>query len=188
VEVLVVQIGLWVALSGSVVPFQPREAPAPLETNVKATFVYQFTRFAEWPAQAWPPEGAPRFNMCVVANDTFEDTLDRILIGETAAGRPLARVVPETPQEARTCHVLYLSGLDADQVRSWLDGVAGRPVLTVSDAADFLSLGGQILLVRDDNRVRFDVDLGAVRRHGVVLRSQLLRLARRVLTSADSQP
>ena len=69
-----------------------------------------------------------------------------------------------------------------------LGQVDGSPVLTVSDTPEFLKLGGQIVLVRENKRIRFDVNLPAVRKSGITLRAQLLRLARHVIVSLDGQP
>ena len=50
-------------------------------------------------------------------------------------------------------------------------------MLTISDVPDFAAQGGMIGLKLRADRVRFDINQGASRRAGLVLSSQLLKLA-----------
>jgi hypothetical protein len=97
------------------------------------------------------------------------------------AKRPITRTNPDTTDDARQCQILFIGRTDWDRGPGLLAAVQSAPVLTVSDEPDALARGAQILLVRDDNRVRFDVNLAAVRQSGITLRSSLLRLARRLV-------
>jgi hypothetical protein len=168
-----------VGLFQATAPAQQPEVP--LETQIKAAFVYQFSRYVDWPPGALPAASPAPFRVCVVADPAFTQTLDRILAGETAAGRPITRTNPDTTDDARQCQILFIGRTDWDRGPGLLAAVQSAPVLTVSDEPDALARGAQILLVRDDNRVRFDVNLAAVRQSGITLRSSLLRLARRLV-------
>jgi hypothetical protein len=50
-------------------------------------------------------------------------------------------------------------------------------LLTVSDAPDFAERGGMIQFVMDGNKVRFEVNVTNAERAGLVLRSELLKVA-----------
>ena len=158
------------------------------ETDVKATFVFQFSRYAEWPAATTAPHRQSPFTVCTVSDGAFDRSLDKVLEGETFAGRPMVRRVPESLQEARGCQILYIGDIEPERAKSLLASVEGQPVLTVGEAADFLKWGGQILLVRDGTRVRFDINLAAVHQSDIVLRSQLLRIARKVFPDRGRTP
>jgi len=159
-----------------------------LETDVKATFVFQFSRYAEWPAATTPAHQQSPFRVCTVSDGTFDRSLDKVLEGEMFAGRPMVRKVPDGPQETRGCQILYIGDIEPERAKSLLATVEGQPVLTVGEAADFLKWGGQIRLVRDGTRVRFDVNLTAARQNNIVLRSQLLRIARKVVDDRGKKP
>ena len=164
-----------------------RQSDVSLETQIKATFVYQFSRYVDWPTGTLPSAPTAPFRVCVVADPVFTQTIDRILAGETAMGRPIKRINPDTSQEARQCQILYIGRTDWDRGPSLLAAVQAAPVLTVSDEPESLARGGQILLVRDDNRIRFDVNLAAVRQSGITLRSSLLRLARKLVSGPPKE-
>jgi hypothetical protein len=155
-----------------------------LETDVKATFVYQFSRYAEWPSAIMSAHRQSPFTVCTVSDGPFDRSLDKVLDGEMFEGRPMVRKVPDNLLETRGCQMLYIGDIEPERVKALLASVDGQPVLTVGEAPDFLKWGGQILLVRDGDRVRFDINLAAVRQNNIVLRSQLIRVARNVIGRA----
>lgn len=58
-----------------------------------------------------------------------------------------------------------------------LRALGQTPVLTVSDAPGFVQAGGMIGLKLRGGRIGFDINHGAARATGLVLSSQLLKLA-----------
>lgn len=166
--------------AAAVPPGAQAQDGARFETDVKATFVFQFSRYAEWPAAAMAAHRQSPFKVCTVSDGAFDASLDKVLEGEVVAGRRMVRKVPDTLEEARGCQILYIGDIEPERVKALLASVEGQPVLTVGESPEFLKWGGQILLVRDDNRVRFDINLAAARQNNIVLRSQLLRIARHV--------
>ncbi len=76
---------------------------------------------------------------------------------------------------ARFCIVGDSQTADA---RAWLAAVRNAQVLTVADGA--LNDDTVIAFVRDDNRIRFDINRAAAARRGLNVSSKLLRLARQV--------
>ena len=55
------------------------------------------------------------------------------------------------------------------------------PILTIGDLPDYAQNGGMIALRAEGNRLRFDVNLAAVQRAGLVLSGQMVKLAGKVL-------
>ena len=58
-------------------------APAAAQTaaisKVKAAFLYNFAKFAEWPAETLPP--GQRLQLCVVGDDAVADALEETIRG-----------------------------------------------------------------------------------------------------------
>jgi hypothetical protein len=159
-----------------------------LETDVKATFVFQFSRYAEWPVDTTAAHRQLPFNVCTVSDGSFDRSLDKVLEGEMFAGRPMVHKVLDSLEETRGCQILYIGDIEPERTKALLASVEGQPVLTVGESPDFLKWGGQILLVRDGTRVRFDINLAAARQNNIVLRSQLLRIARHVVPNRGKRP
>lgn len=155
----------------------PPQRTGTAEDDVKATFLFNFTKFVDWPA---PPPGAEPFRVCVVAEPAFAASVDRIIAGETAEGRPLQRVTPTAPDAARTCQILFLGRSEAAHADRWMAAIRNTPVLIVGESPGFCNRGGHINFVVEGNHVRFDVNQDSASRAGLDISAQLLRVARHV--------
>jgi uncharacterized protein DUF4154 len=149
-----------------------------LEDDVKAVFLYNFTKFVDWPTFAFRTDDEA-FRVCALAEAAFVKTLRGVLEGETARGRPLQLVVPEANQIPQ-CHILFIGRSESTSVSKILPLTTGRPVLTVGEISKFLEQGGVVNFVVENDRVRFDVDLASAQRAGLGISSKLLRVARHV--------
>jgi hypothetical protein len=156
----------------------PAQSPPPsLENDVKAAFLYNFTKFVEWPAPSPPDEP---FRICALADQAFIAALDRTLADESVAGRQLVRAEARSEGIARRCAILYVGSGYAEQGAPLLAAVRDLPVLTVGEGSQFVKHGGGIGFLLENNRVRFDISLRAVQRSGLKVSSKLLRVARTV--------
>ena len=62
-------------------------------------------------------------------------------------------------------------------MRSILNRVAGRAVLTVGDSDQFVRAGGMVGLVRSGDEIEIEVNLPALRSRHLDMSSRLLKLA-----------
>ena len=146
-----------------------RAQEVPLEYQVKATYLYNFVKFIEWPGQPTGP-----LNICVAGRNPFGTVLDDLLVNETINGRPVrARVILE-PEAG--CQVVFVPAGAA--VTAYLRAARGAPILTVGEDSDFLDRGGMISLYRDNENVRFSINPAAAERAKLRISSRLLALAR----------
>jgi hypothetical protein len=153
-----------------------QSAQAP-EYEVKAAFLYNFVKFVDWPSQAFPAPSTP-FRVCVLGRDPFGDALQRIVQGKSVSGRSIFSTSLQFPTQARSCHILFVSRANPETLSLALEAIRDLPVLSVSESADFLRLGGMINFVLEQDRVRFEINLEAAERHHLKLSSKLLAVAR----------
>lgn len=147
--------------------------------TVKATYLYKFAPFVDWPdATAEFPSG--EFRICVVGSQTFRGMLDRAVQGHTIAGRPIVIQRFSTISGNPGCSVMFVSGPDAQSVAQTLALVRGSPVLTVTDGAQQPDESGIINFVTEDSRVRFEINAQAAAANRLTISSKLLSLATRV--------
>ncbi|HKH49985.1 MAG TPA: YfiR family protein [Thermoanaerobaculia bacterium] len=151
-----------------------------LEYQVKAAFLFNFTKFVEWPSDVFTSPGDP-VTVCVMGDDSFGESLDAVVQGETVNGRRLKVHRTRSPAELRACHMLFVPRSERRQ-SELLSSLRGAGILTVGDGDGFLSDGGIIRFVLDQNRVRFEINHAAAEANRLKLSSKLLRLARRVYT------
>lgn len=148
------------------------------EYAVKAAFLYNFTKFVEWPPSAFP-DGS--FRVCVLGDDPFGKSL-KDLTGEEVAGHKLQVLVFREHERVRTegCNVLFISRSERGRFPEILSAVQGSPVLTVADTRGFLDDGGVINFILEGSKVRFEINQQAAERAGIKISSKLMRLATRV--------
>jgi hypothetical protein len=148
------------------------------ERELKAAFLYNFAKFVDWPPAAFPDRSTP-VTLCTLGDDAVGASLAAVVKGETLNDRRLVVRRLRDPQEARDCHVLFVSPAEK-RVAQVLASLREAGVLTVGDGNDFLDQGGMIRLFLEQSRVRFDINLDAAERSHLTLSSKLLRLARAV--------
>jgi len=154
---------------------------APSEYQVKAVFLYNFSRFVEWPASAFAGPDAP-FVVGVFGHDPFGADLDEIVRGETAAGRPLIVRRVRTAAEAADCQILFIHQSEDKHIAEVVGALDHRSTLTVSDVDGAAQQGVMIRLVTEKGRVRLRVNVESARAAQLTISSNLLRSAEIVST------
>jgi hypothetical protein len=158
------------------------QGPARTESEVKAAYLYSFGRFVQWPTRA--DGAAARFTICVLGTDPFGPALDATVAGTTVRGRTVAvRRLPAVAA-ATDCDVIFISASEERQLAIILEHLKQADVLTVSDMTQFTERGGMIQFVTVANKVRFEINLSPARQAGLVLSSELLRVASAVRGAA----
>ena len=122
---------------------------------MKAAFLYNFTKFVEWPTSAFP-QPSTSFVVCAFADGAFRKELEQILHNEQVRGRPIA-IAPATLDDPRGCHLAYFAQGEEERQGRMLDAVRRSPVLTVGEGRRFLEQGGLIAFMLENDRVRFAV-------------------------------
>jgi hypothetical protein len=138
----------------------------------KAAFLLNFATFTEWPGLA---DGA--IAICVESDDDVAAALQSLGAKGTLDGRRVQVRVITPDQRPRGCHMLYLGARLPQETSGLIDSADGS-LLTVSDTARFAEGGGMIELFEDKGRIRFAVNVDAVRRSRLRVSSRVLGLAR----------
>jgi hypothetical protein len=103
-------------------------------------------------------------------------------MGGNINGKNLIAVRISHPDEALSCHILFISASEDGRLEEVLGTLGRAAVLTVSDMPRFTERGGMIQFTLQRKRVRFEVNLGVSADAGLLLSSDLLKLAIRVKT------
>lgn len=142
---------------------------------MKATYLYNFARFTEWPAGA--AANGDSFAICILGRDPFGGALDSTLAGETIDGKPVLAKRISQPQESAGCRIVFISGSEEARLKEILAAIDKSSVLTVSDMPQFSRRGGMIQFVLEGSRVRFEVNLTNAQNAGLTLSSELLKVS-----------
>lgn len=145
------------------------------EYVMKATYLYNFMVFSEWPPAGDIRGNADSLNLCVLGQDNFGSALDS-LEGKLVNGRKLAVVHLNSMSAFKKCHLLFITEKEAPNMQAIQSALGDAPVLTVADTP--AASGAAILLALDGKRLVFDVNLQRIKRIGINLSSKVLLLAR----------
>jgi len=170
------QVAQWLVCALVFVALQSPARAQSREYQLKAAFLFQFTKFVEWPEGSFASTNSPLV-IGILGENPFEGALERLVEGERVNGRPLILRQLEPDAAVDSVHVLFVARSEAGRAASLMRPLAGKPVLTVSDIEGFASRGGCAELFVDQNRIRFRVNPRTAGDARLSISSKLLRLA-----------
>lgn len=150
-----------------------------LEYRVKSAFLFNFTRFVQWPESYFSKTG-DIMSLCVIGDPVFYDILQDTVAGKRSQQKMLVVSRVTTRRELKDCHVVYFLGENSNTVDQWLRLLQSESVLTVGDSPQFVEAGGIIGFVIVDGKIRFDINLSQAAAVNIDVSSKLLNLARTV--------
>lgn len=152
------------------------QSDQPGEYEVKAAFLFNFTKFVEWPESSFQDAHSP-IVIGILGDDPFGPSLPRLVAGQKAQGRSIEITRYRRGDDLHRCHVLFISTSERPHTAQILAGLLDSGVLTVSDIDGFAASGGVLQFVMQENRVRFLVNLEAATQNKLRVSAKLLALA-----------
>jgi len=186
VHIRILAIGLCLLLTGSGV----RADSDDTALRLRAAFVLNFLKFAEWPVQT--QDGADALLIfAIVGSNGMTSVLRETLEGRTLDGRAIEVRTFSNPSRLTAgsihCHALYVEVSAHTNWRAVRIALEGRPVLTIAEMPGFCLEGGMLNLVQKEDRMRFEANPYAAGEAGVTLRAELLNLATIVETTKEAR-
>ena len=161
-----------VALTFGISLASAAHAETDFETKVKAAYLYQLTKFVDWPNL--PPDS---IRICVVGNDPVGGMLGE-LSNRQVKERPL-KIEVNAAIDLAICQVLFISRSE----RRWeniLGRLSGTSVLTVSDQDGFAQNGGVVGFYSEGGKIKLEINPAAARNANLKISSKLMELSRTV--------
>ena len=152
--------------------------------TMKAAFLYNFAKFANWPAVALAPRQPLR--LCIVGDNAVAEALALTIKGRKVDDRLLTVYVINADGPIHSCHLLYIGGREGKHADLLLYALKGTSIFTVSDGDRFAEMGGVAQLILENDRMRFAVNVDAAQRARLKISSKLLSLAKSSRTNPMS--
>jgi hypothetical protein len=166
---------LWIGNS----PSRGADADVPKEYQIKAAFLYNFTKFVEWPAQHFTTDSHP-IVIGVLGRNPFGEELEKIIKGRRGNGREIAIAFVETSADAVSADLVFVCVGEESRFEAMNAALCQAQVLTVGESPRFAQAGGIITFLREADKVRFAINLESAGRAGLKVSAQLLKLATEV--------
>ncbi len=167
------------------------------EYQIKAAFIYNFIKFVDWPKEKVAENNEP-VTIGIIGKDPFgnafapvkdkEDKGRKVLIKRfkpieelKKSGEKDKTLLEREIESLRKCHLLFICLSEEKSIKEIINLVKDHSVLTIGDVQGFLESGGIINFIMEEKKVRFEINMTAANRAKLKIRSQLLRLAKRVV-------
>ena len=146
---------------------------------VEAAFLRNFAHYVTWPPKAFS-ESQSEWHIGILGRDPFGGVLEEILTVKAEQGRDFVVFRAENLEDLPQCQIIYIAYNDAGRRRAVLNTLKDKPVLTVSEAADFLNDGGVIQFHVGD-RVSMSINLDQAKRSMLHIQTKMLEVASEIL-------
>ncbi|MBF0102072.1 MAG: YfiR family protein [Desulfobacterales bacterium] len=144
-----------------------------LESDVKANFIFYFSKFVNWPKNKLNP-ALKYIDLCVHDADSFAPHFSSLK--QKTVQKYELRLLPFS--DTHTCHLLYINTSDEVQIKALLKIIDKQPVLTIGESENFCELGGMIRFYKQNNKIRFEINMNAAMQANIEISSQLLKIAK----------
>jgi hypothetical protein len=166
------------------------------EYQIKAAFLYNFIKFVDWPNETSNSD-KPIIIGIIGKNpfgSAFEPMKDKpakerkVVVKEFKGLDELEKSSQmdksgKHPQieDIRGCNLLFICSSEKEKLKETIDLLKDCSILTVADMQGFLEAGGIVNFVIDENKIGFEINTAAAKQAKLEIRSNLLRLAKRVV-------
>src|ERR1700680_3201286 len=131
---------------------------SPIRYRTEANFLAHFASFVDWPDSAFLDRGAP-IHLCLFGAVDFGNSLTELTRDLMPKGRHIEVRSVKTPNQARTCHILFIGRDDAKKYPAILSPIRDLPILTVGETENFLDAGGIISFAFEET-LQIDINAG----------------------------
>ena len=145
------------------------------EHQLKAAYLYNITKFIQWPENAFQSKNDP-IRLCIIGKHFFENSL-KPLEKKSVASRNFELFYFENSSKATNCHISYLSTSQKNILQEELSLLESKSMMTISDIHAFAEQGGMIELRKQKNKIRMYINLQALSIKNLYLSSKLLELS-----------
>lgn len=143
---------------------------------VKATYLFRFASYVEWPAAA--PDQP--FVIGVFGAEDVAVHLERLTAGITISGRAAQVRRVRVDDDLDGVRILYVGPRVYRGARPLRQRAARLPILLVTDNLDGLTDGAVVNFIEVNRNLRFEISVDAADRAGLKIDSALLSVAARV--------
>ena len=173
------------------------------EYQIKAAFLYNFIKFVDWPEEKMADSNEPII-IGIIGKSPFGNAFEPLKAkkikgrsvvvkrfkgfeklkkssgkNETELGRKI--------EALRKCHLLFICSSEKKNLKEIINSVKDHSVLTIDGMEGFLEAGGIIKFLVEEKKIHFEINVTASKRAKLKIRSQLLRLAKKVVKEKPSK-
>lgn len=142
------------------------------ELKYQALFIYNFTRYIEW-----PDNNSNEFVIGVVGKSSIYNDLQNIAAGKRVGPKTIVIKKFAGSENISNCQVLFVSSDAVSLLSTNLTLFQKSNTLLVTDKYGSIKKGASINFVVNEGKQRFELSRNAITRTGLVVNTQLTDMA-----------
>lgn len=143
-------------------------------SKIKATFIYNFTKYIDWPDKY--KEG--NFVIGVLGTTSFYNDLTALLSTKTVGAQKFEIKSFSNPESVTgICHILFIPAANSAQLPDVLKKMKGKSTLIVTEKSGMAKQGSGINFVIENNKQRFELNKTNIEKYNMKVSSTLASLA-----------
>jgi hypothetical protein len=144
------------------------------EEKFKAIFIYNFTKYINWPSK--PGD----FIITVLGNDAIVGEIESIATKKTIGNLKIKVITINSPSDIGNCHIIYVSRGNADVLSKVAQKARELNILLITDKQNACSLGADINFINNGGKLTFEISKQNIENCGLQINSALLSLGKAV--------
>lgn len=141
--------------------------------KVKATYIYNFTKYIDWPASY--KKG--NFVIGVLGTTPFYTNLSTLLAKKTVGLQNFEIKNYSSVEAIGNCHILFVPEASSAMLGDVLKKIKGNSTLLVTEKSGLAKQGAGINFIIENNKQRFELNKSNIEKYNMAISSTLMSLA-----------
>jgi len=148
-----------------------------LEPNIKATLIYNFTKFVYWNDPSSNSK-LKQIKIKVIGADPIVELVEYFAKKNSDELELVVKKVKPNKFNVSDCQLLYIGKSEEQRLPEIIKQVEGTNILTVSDMEGFARRGGMIGFVVENNKMKIEINIDTATKAGLKINAKLLEIAK----------
>jgi hypothetical protein len=153
--------------------FRPGFQQEASEYDLKAAFVYNFTKFIDWNSYLKEEE----FFIGIVGNSKITSSLNAIAQSNKVGEKKIRLRQFSKIEDIDFCHILFISNDTSISLQAILEKAAVKGTLIISEKEGYAKKGTCLNFIILNNKLKFEANMKAINAADLKAGAQLLKLA-----------
>ena len=136
-------------------------------------YIYNFTKYIQWP----PEMQGGDFVIGVYGKSSMINELKAMSLNRTVGAQKITVKEIHSPQDASTCHVVFVPSGKSGSLTDLKSKLDGRPTLIITEKDGLAKQGSAINFVLVDGKLKYELNKNSIDKAGLKVMPDLVKLA-----------
>ncbi|HON19610.1 MAG TPA: YfiR family protein [Salinivirgaceae bacterium] len=141
--------------------------------KVQAMFVYNFTKYIEWPAST----KSGNFVIAILGNSPIYEELIKIAESKNVGNQTIVVRKINSTSEISDQHIVFISENKSSEIERVTNKIGSNPILLITESSGMIGKGAGINFIIVDNKQRFEMKKENITSKGLKISSELEKFA-----------